>query len=419
MRKNTCLLFFLSAIFCKTTFAQSGTWMQKASLPDTARLDAMAFAIGTKGYVTQGGDANMDRLHTTWEYDAANNTWTHKNNFSGVARWQGVSFSVGTKGYIGTGQQQLSGSYNNDLWEYDPSTDAWTQKATMPTVGRNMPVGFSIGAKGYVGLGASQSNGVLYDFWEYDPSLNSWTQKANFPAPSGRMSAVGLGIGSKGYVGTGWTNTNTYYNDWWEYDPALDTWTQKTNFPGGTREEIDGAHFVIGNFGYIGTGRTVINSSWVYYQDFWRYDALNDVWAAIPTLPAAPRIGASAFTINNIGYVGLGDNGNTTAYNDLYSFTPNPVMTSTNEIENENLISIYPNPSTGVFTLKLDMGQWASGKGKNCEIEIYNCLGEIIFQSQINNRQSEINLSDEPNGIYFVNVKSETQSFTQKIVIEK
>jgi hypothetical protein len=94
----------------------------------------------------------------------------------------------------------------------------------------------------------------------------------------------------------------------------------------------------------------------------------------------------------------------------------------------ENNFSLYPNPSNGIFTLKWDMGQGpdsyrGSDKGKKCEIEIYNSLGEIVFRSEIRSRdigtQSEIDLSDEPNGIYFVTVKNETQSFTQKISIEK
>ena len=38
-----------------------------------------------------------------WEYDPAANTWTQKADFVGVARISAVGFSIGSKGYIGTG----------------------------------------------------------------------------------------------------------------------------------------------------------------------------------------------------------------------------------------------------------------------------------------------------------------------------
>lgn len=82
-------------------------------------------------------------------------------------------------------------------------------------------------------------------------------------------------------------------------------------------------------------------------------------------------------------------------------------------IINENQqteINIFPNPSNGIFTLNSEIG-----KG---EISIYNLLGEIVFQSTINNPASTIDLSNQANGIYFVNVKTEKGSYTQKISID-
>jgi uncharacterized repeat protein (TIGR03803 family) len=86
-------------------------------------------------------------------------------------------------------------------------------------------------------------------------------------------------------------------------------------------------------------------------------------------------------------------------------------VTGIDENNSENVFSIYPNPSNGIFTLNPETN--------NGEISIYNSLCEIIFQSEIENRQLAINLSDEPNGIYFVTVRTKENSFTQKICIEK
>src|SRR5689334_11761766 len=106
----------------------------------------------------------------------AQNTWTKKADFGGSARIVAVSFSVGNKGYIGTGSLSTnSGPFVNDFWEYDANTNAWAQKADFGGSTRNNAVGFNIGNKGYIGTGWNAGTGQNNDFWEYDPGTNTWT----------------------------------------------------------------------------------------------------------------------------------------------------------------------------------------------------------------------------------------------------
>jgi hypothetical protein len=59
----------------------------------------------------------------------------------------------------------------------------------------------------------------------------------------------------------------------------------------------------------------------------------------------------------------------------------------------------YPNPTTGKFILTYKM-QWLA-------FEIYNSLGQkISVPSIINKLEIEIDLSSQPNGIYFIKVGS-------------
>lgn len=81
------------------------------------------------------------------------------------------------------------------------------------------------------------------------------------------------------------------------------------------------------------------------------------------------------------------------------------------EFQNGVYASIFPNPSSGKFTM--------NSKIANGKIIIYNLFGENIYESQINNPNTEIDLSDKSNGIYFITIKSETESFTQKIIINR
>lgn len=87
----------------------------------------------------------------------------------------------------------------------------------------------------------------------------------------------------------------------------------------------------------------------------------------------------------------------------------NPTGIAENQL-NEN-ISIYPNPSNGKFTISFD-------QSVKHDISIYNILGEKIYQSAIANPKSEIDLSNQPKEIYFINFSFGQTVLTKKIVIQ-
>jgi len=60
-------------------------------------------------------------------------------------------------------------------------------------------------------------------------------------------------------------------------------------------------------------------------------------------------------------------------------------------------IAVYPNPGNGIFSLKSAL--------RISSVEVMNLLGETVFTSPYDNSQVRINLADQPNGIYFYQVK--------------
>jgi len=82
--------------------------------------------------------------------------------------------------------------------------------------------------------------------------------------------------------------------------------------------------------------------------------------------------------------------------------------------KNDNSISISPNPSNGKFQLAVSGSQFA----KNYNVEIYNIRGEEIYKSQIRNPKSEIDLSTQPGGIYFIKIHNGQTVLSKKIVIQ-
>ena len=227
----------------------------------------------------------------------------------------------------------------------------WTQKANFGGSARWGCVAFTIGLKGYVATGNDGSS--KNDLWEWDQTSNTWSQKANCPCTP-RFEAAGFAIGTKGYVCTG--DDGTYRNDLWEWDQTTNTWLQKANFPGTPRNSAVG--FAIGTKGYLGTG---YDSSYIYHKDFWEWDP------------------------NGVGV---------------------------DEIELKNSISVFPNPSNGLFQIH-------SSQYEISKVTIYNVQGEKIYESQSPFYQSAINIISQPKGIYFLKVQSADKVYTEKVVVQQ
>lgn len=68
---------------------------------------------------------------------------------------------------------------------------------------------------------------------------------------------------------------------------------------------------------------------------------------------------------------------------------------------------VYPNPNQGRFVIK-----------KNGGLEIYNSLGKRIIQQKLISENTEIDISNQPKGIYYVRLKSNNKIQIQKIVIQ-
>ena len=72
-------------------------------------------------------------------------------------------------------------------------------------------------------------------------------------------------------------------------------------------------------------------------------------------------------------------------------------------------INIYPNPANDF--VKLSTG--------NCQlsyVKIYNCLGMMVDEIEVNTNEVEINISEYNSGIYFFNIETESGSHIQKVL---
>ena len=98
----------------------------------------------------------------------------------------------------------------------------------------------------------------------------------------------------------------------------------------------------------------------------------------------------------------------------IWLATVNSINGISNLLNENSEIKIYPNPSDG--KINLTMGQF-----DNLNVEVYNIYGEKIYSSvnsQIGTASNcQINLSSQPSGIYFLQIKSEKEILSKKIII--
>jgi len=95
-------------------------------------------------------------------------------------------------------------------------------------------------------------------------------------------------------------------------------------------------------------------------------------------------------------------NSNGCSVTDTFKITAE-ICTGISEIQNADVFHIYPNPSNGMFTFIIA----SEAKQSLSMIEIYNVLGEKVYSRSAQMDGKSINLSGQPNGVYFYRVISE------------
>ncbi|MDG1475716.1 MAG: T9SS type A sorting domain-containing protein, partial [Vicingaceae bacterium] len=84
--------------------------------------------------------------------------------------------------------------------------------------------------------------------------------------------------------------------------------------------------------------------------------------------------------------------------------------TGINEIVNTNF-NIFPNPTTGVFTIKRNSQE-------NAKIIIFDLLGKVVYTKENESkRQIDLDLSSVNKGVYFVSVTTNNERVIQRMVV--
>ncbi len=90
--------------------------------------------------------------------------------------------------------------------------------------------------------------------------------------------------------------------------------------------------------------------------------------------------------------------------------------TGIGEVNNEFPFSVYPNPGSGIININMN-----ALLEKNNMISVFNMLGSKVFEKKIiaGNKRIQLNLSHFDNGVYSLNLKSDSENRTVKLIIKK
>lgn len=140
----------------------------------------------------------------------------------------------------------------------------------------------------------------------------------------------------------------------------ISPWKRLNDFPGNAR--YDGIGFAIGSNGYVGLGKQ--SGSNAYNDDIWKYNPQNDTWQTVANYGAGYYyMNQSSFVISNNAYVGIGQKTNTnniTSTNDIFlKYDPNSNTWSPSNWINESGYYASSNSAIG------DKGYVITGNGSN------------------------------------------------------
>jgi N-acetylneuraminic acid mutarotase len=342
----------------------------------------------------------------------------------------------------------LSGAQGGSIatHEYDPETDSWAIKASMPNACIYSSAE-SVNGKIYV-MGGGQSNQKKDIHYIYDPAADTWTEGAPLLTP--RMYHSSGNADGKIYLigGQNGDGTTEWYFD--EYDPVDNTWLRKTNSPHKDAWYC-GAVGIGHNFYRIGGGRWNVptNHFDVYYAE-------TDSWEELPTFPIGVHAPAAVNFQDKI--LVMGGYNNEQKIDSIYMYNPESLTMNympepmgyhkavtlgnyvyvysksedgqygrlwrykygTTEVEDNITVStddinIYPNPCTGIFSIKGDFGAL-----QKAEIKVFNSLGKQVYSNTETfgtGKELFIELENPASGVYMVQMIINGKAISKKLII--
>lgn len=207
------------------------------------------------------------------------------------------------------------------------------------------------------------------------------------------------------------------YNDWLTYTIHFQNTgnaaAQNIRITDTLAAELDISSFQLLNNSHPMQTSLIENALTFRFPDILLPDSFSDkkgsmgfVQYRIKPLPGQPK----GTSIENTAFIYFDYNApivtNTTVNNFVENNSSIPV------VKTQYHLSVYPNPVYDVFKVKLN----SQGQSIAAKVRVYNVLGELIYEANLNDNTATINLNDQANGVYIVRVEGEGVSLSTCVI---
>jgi hypothetical protein len=388
----------------KLTSAGAISWQK--NLGGTAAEEARAVQQTADGGYIIAGEARSNNLDLTGN-QGVNDFWIVKTDNAGVIQWQknlggtldDMARSVqqtSDGGYIVAGESK---SNNGDVTGNNGGIDFWVVK--LDATG-NLTWQKSLGGSGKdVAYSVKQTNDGGYIVSGSTESNNT----GNVGANNGIENAWVVKLTSTGSV------------SWQDCYGGMNFETANS-----ISQTIDGG-YIFG--GYASSSNADVSGSKGGY-DFWvvKLNSTGVISWQKCLGGSANDVAMSVQTTTDNGYVVAGrsisnnmDVTNAKGFDDFWvvRFVGSPTPIGIRELEgNNSLISVYPNPGSGIFTLS------SSASLEGSQLKIMNAAGQIVKASALSESGFSVDLSGTPKGMYLLQISDASGTVTglKKLVVE-
>jgi N-acetylneuraminic acid mutarotase len=428
------------------------TWTQKfpVTSPSARSNHGMANIGGDQVLLYGGGFGSYG--NDTWVYDLSLNTWTLKTTVTTPSG----AYGPGMANIGGDKVLLFVGNFlpQSNIWVYDLSDNNWTMKnpATPPAVriGTSMA---SIGGDKVLLFGGwlwSEGGDLSDDTWIYDLSDDAWTLKSPASKPSARQFHAMASIGTNKVLLFG---GNFDANDeTWLYTSAEISCTMTVS--AGADENLYfgyAADQCVTKTATITDGTSPFIYSWTLNRALLPGESMTGVVTASVTvclldtadlcLTVTDAAGCSG---NDCAIIFAEDvrctsgnsqnqkvkvchNGNTIcvesnavsahiAHGDYVGKCTGNVSAQSELSIEENSTEgffVYPNPSSGTFTVNIDLHD---GNTDNRTLRIINMSGQVVKRLNIAN-QNKLDIKIDKAGIYLVQLVTDKNVIRKKLLV--
>ena len=343
---------------------------------------------------------------------------------SDAANFDNFGFSVSIssgKALVGARFDDDLGSGSGSAYIYELSGGVWTEtnKLLASDGGANDDFGYSVcltGSRALVGARLDDhvdvNTGSAYVF-ELNGGVWSETQKlqASDAAASDYFGNSVSIFGNKVIVGADGNVTTSGSAYIYELSGGVWSETQKLLASDGiASSEFGSSCSIYGNRAVDG-GRS--NSEGAAYI----YELNNGIWAEVKKIESSDGVlgdnfGDAVAMFGDRIIVGAEDNDDAGSNSgSAYIFEWNGVvMAGNNYLSSDNNSQLLPNPIKGIFTI--DLGEVT----ENTSITVYDMLGKVIVRKESITSTTQIDLSGNEKGIYFVKMVNGENSITRRII---